>query len=249
MALTGRGGSTPLSRMEEPAGNQRVLCVSGSAGWGPAFRPVVPMRYQFLPELQNRCFAWKAVDLPLRGPHAPLREKELRAWNPCLVTVRRARSEDATAMARVMAAVAEEGSIATEPPVDIEARAQQFRETIEGEGPRGAVGARGRRPSGGQCGRARGRPRCPLPRDGHSSPGARAGRPTRAARGDRRTRSRLRRAHKLELDVWPDNARAVRLYASAGFEVEGLRRAHYRRRDGSLRSALLMARLLGAGKR
>src|SRR5207342_1240256 len=50
---------------------------------------------------------------------APLREKELRAWNPCLVTVRRARSEDATAMARVMAAVAEEGSIATEPPVDI----------------------------------------------------------------------------------------------------------------------------------
>jgi hypothetical protein len=29
-----------------------------------------------------------------------------------------------------------------------------------------------------------------------------------------------------------------------GFEVEGLRRSHYRRRDGSLRSALVMARLL-----
>ena len=61
--------------------------------------------------------------------------------------------------------------------------------------------------------------------------------------------ARVSGAHKLELDVWPDNARAVRLYASAGFEVEGLRRAHYRRRDGSLRSALLMARLLGADKR
>ena len=51
-------------------------------------------------------------------------------------------------------------------------------------------------------------------------------------------------AHKLELEVWSDNARAIALYASAGFEVEGLRRDHYRRRDGSLRSALLMARLL-----
>ena len=51
-------------------------------------------------------------------------------------------------------------------------------------------------------------------------------------------------AHKVELDVWPDNARAIALYASAGFEVEGLRRNHYRRRDGSLRSALLMSRLL-----
>ena len=39
---------------------------------------------------------------------------------------------------------------------------------------------------------------------------------------------------KVELEVWPDNARAIALYASAGFEVEGVRRSHYRRRDGSL---------------
>ena len=38
-------------------------------------------------------------------------------------------------MARVMAVVAEEGLIATEPPVDIGAHAQRFRETIQGEGP------------------------------------------------------------------------------------------------------------------
>ncbi len=50
-------------------------------------------------------------------------------------------------------------------------------------------------------------------------------------------------AHKLELEVWP-NGRAIGLYASGGFEVEGLRRRHYRRRDGSLRSALVMAVLL-----
>ena len=51
-------------------------------------------------------------------------------------------------------------------------------------------------------------------------------------------------SHKLELEVWPDNAPAIALYESAGFEVEGMRRDHYRRRDGSLRSALLMALLL-----
>jgi RimJ/RimL family protein N-acetyltransferase len=53
-------------------------------------------------------------------------------------------------------------------------------------------------------------------------------------------------AHKVELEVWPDNGRAISLYARYGFEVEGLRRGHYRRRDGSLRSSLIMARLLGS---
>ena len=52
------------------------------------------------------------------------------------------------------------------------------------------------------------------------------------------------RLHKVELEVWPDNGRAIALYASYGFEVEGLRREHYRRKDGSLRSSLLMALLL-----
>lgn len=47
-----------------------------------------------------------------------------------------------------------------------------------------------------------------------------------------------------EPPVWPDNAPAIALYTAAGFEVEGERRHHYRRRDGSLRSALLMARSL-----
>jgi len=49
--------------------------------------------------------------------------------------------------------------------------------------------------------------------------------------------------HKLELEVWPDNEAAISLYRKLDFEDEGLRRDHYRRRDGSLRSSLIMARL------
>ena len=48
----------------------------------------------------------------------------------------------------------------------------------------------------------------------------------------RSTRARVS-AHKISLEVWTDNARAIALYAAAGFEVEGLRRDHYRRRDGT----------------
>jgi RimJ/RimL family protein N-acetyltransferase len=49
---------------------------------------------------------------------------------------------------------------------------------------------------------------------------------------------------KVELEVFPENGRAIALYLGAGFEIEGLKRDHYRRRDGSIRSALLMARFL-----
>jgi len=52
--------------------------------------------------------------------------------------------------------------------------------------------------------------------------------------------------HKIELEVWPDNEAAIRLYERAGFEREGLRRDHYRRRDGTLRSPVIMARLFPA---
>lgn len=54
--------------------------------------------------------------------------------------------------------------------------------------------------------------------------------------------ARKRPIHKIELEVFTDNAPALALYASVGFEVEGIRRDHYLRRDGSVRSTVLMAR-------
>lgn len=55
--------------------------------------------------------------------------------------------------------------------------------------------------------------------------------------------ARPEEVHKIELEVFPENEPAIALYRQLGFEEEGLRRDHYRRRDGSLRSALIMARL------
>jgi RimJ/RimL family protein N-acetyltransferase len=49
---------------------------------------------------------------------------------------------------------------------------------------------------------------------------------------------------KLELHVFPHNAPAISLYEKLGYEREGLRRAHYRRSDGSYSDVLLMAKQL-----
>ena len=59
------------------------------------------------------------------------RRRSWCAWNltACrAVFVRKAKIEDVEDMAVVMATVAEEGLIATEPPVDLEAVAQRFRD-------------------------------------------------------------------------------------------------------------------------
>lgn len=56
--------------------------------------------------------------------------------------------------------------------------------------------------------------------------------------------ARERGVRKIVLEVLSDNGRAIALYCSAGFEIEGFRRDHYPRLDGSLRSAVMMARFL-----
>jgi putative acetyltransferase len=48
--------------------------------------------------------------------------------------------------------------------------------------------------------------------------------------------------HRLELEVYPDNEPALRLYRRFGFEVEGTKR-RYALRDGEWADALCMARL------
>jgi putative acetyltransferase len=160
------------------------------------------------------------------------------------VIVRDARAEDAEALARVIAAVAEEGLIATEPPVDVAARAERIREAIESEGPEAVwvledegriVGNAGVNETGTPGVLVFGMALLPEAR------GRGSGRALLEAIVEH---ARSCGAHKLELEVWPDNAPAIALYESAGFEIEGVRRDHYRRRDGSLRSAILMALLL-----
>ncbi len=157
---------------------------------------------------------------------------------------RPATADDADAFALVVAAVAEEGRwIATEPPVDVAKRAALVRESrargdrlfvLEDDDGRVVgclglhqVGARGV-VSLGMC----------IVADARGRGG---GRLLMDAAMAWLQDSEM---HKVELEVWPDNERAIALYERYGFEVEGLRRDHYRRRDGSLRSSLIMARLL-----
>lgn len=162
-----------------------------------------------------------------------------------IVRVREARPEDADAIARVFAAVAEEGLLAAEPPVDVGARAERLRETIAGNGPDTLLVLEDDGRIVGHAGVNRTHAEGVLALGMAVLPEARGRGGGRALLEAVIEYARAHGAHKVELEVWPGNARAISLYASAGFEVEGLRRDHYRRRDGSLRSALLMARGVG----
>jgi ribosomal protein S18 acetylase RimI-like enzyme len=155
------------------------------------------------------------------------------------VDVRRAVVEDAGAMAGVVAAVAPEDTLGAQPPVDVEGRAQGFRDLIVGSGAAwvlvdadavfGYVSLTPRTRGVFGLGMA-------IVAAGRGRGGGRA--LVEAALGWARAGD----AHKVDLEVWPDNARAIALYAATGFVVEGLRDRHYLRADGTLRSSLIMAR-------
>jgi RimJ/RimL family protein N-acetyltransferase len=51
-------------------------------------------------------------------------------------------------------------------------------------------------------------------------------------------------AHKIALQVWPDNEGAIALYRKFGFAQEGYLRRHYRRRNGELWDAVVMGLVL-----
>jgi RimJ/RimL family protein N-acetyltransferase len=159
------------------------------------------------------------------------------------VIVRRAELEDVDAMARVIAVVAEEGLLGSQSPVDVAARAEKFREAVRSDGHDavwvledegqvvGNAGVSELDPGVLYLGMA-------LLPHARGQGGGRALLQAVAQYAERCG------AHKIDLEVWVDNSRAITLYISAGFEIEGTRRNHYRRRDGQLRSALLMSQYL-----
>ena len=53
-------------------------------------------------------------------------------------------------------------------------------------------------------------------------------------------------AHKITLETWPHNERAIGLYRKMGFVDEGRLLKHYRRRNGELWDAVVMGLLLDA---
>ena len=153
--------------------------------------------------------------------------------------VRLARPEDARGLAELFAAVAEErDGIATEPPVDVDARAEQFAGSIDGTILAVAAGdfvgslhVDANRFGVGELGMAVARP---WRGRGVGSALLTAG--IENARGEG--------LHKLSLEVFPHNEAAIALYRKFGFVEEGRRVKHYRRASGELWDSIVMGLLL-----
>jgi len=151
--------------------------------------------------------------------------------------IRPGRDEDRLPLALVFAAVAEErDGIASEPPVDVEARAARWNldETLVAVAAGEVVGSIHIDASGfgfGEIGMA-------VAREwrGHG-----VGSALLAAAIDW---ARERGLHKLSLSVFAHNEAAIALYRKFGFVEEGRRVNHYRRASGELWDAIEMGLLL-----
>jgi RimJ/RimL family protein N-acetyltransferase len=158
--------------------------------------------------------------------------------------VRTAQREDVDGVVSLVEAVAEERQhILTEPPIDRERRAQQFRETVASADAHVFVAA------------ADGKVVGELSAFRHTSAG-----PTtigmavaKAWRGQGVGSAlmeacvewaREARVHKLSLEVFPWNEPAIALYRKFGFVEEGRLRKHYRRQSGELWDVLVMGLVL-----
>lgn len=151
--------------------------------------------------------------------------------------VRPALDADRLALAALFAAVAEErDGIASEPPVDVEARAARL--NLDGsfvaEAAGALVGSLHLEASGhgfGELGMA-----VALPWRGRGVGTALMEAAVAWAREQG--------LHKLSLSVFPHNTAAIALYRKFGFSEEGRRIKHYRRASGELWDAIDMGLLL-----
>ena len=151
--------------------------------------------------------------------------------------VRPARDDDRLPLAVLFAAVAEErDGIATEPPVDVEARAASW--TLEGslvavagDEVVGSIHVDRSRHGFGEIGMA-------VARDWR---GRGVGSALLAAAIEW---ARERGLHKLSLAVFAHNEAAIALYRKFGFVEEGRRVKHYRRQSGELWDSIEMGLLL-----
>jgi len=142
-------------------------------------------------------------------------------------------------MAELIAAVAEEREgIATEPPVDIEARTRQFADAIDGtlvavagDDVVGSLHVHASRFGFGEIGMA-------------VAPAWRGRGVGSALLEAAIARARDDGLHKLSLDVFPHNEAAIALYRKCGFVEEGRRAKHYRRASGELWDSIVMGLLL-----
>ena len=153
--------------------------------------------------------------------------------------VRNGRVEDARALFELFAAVAEErDGIATEPPVDLDARTSQFAasmdQTIVAVAGDEYVGLLHLEPN----------------RHGFAELGMLVAREWRgrgvgsALLAAAIERARTDGRHKLSLEVFPHNEAGIALYRKFGFVEEGRRVKQYRRANGELWDSVVMGLLL-----
>jgi ribosomal protein S18 acetylase RimI-like enzyme len=157
--------------------------------------------------------------------------------NDGVIGVRPAADGDRLPLAELFALVAEErDGIATEPPVDIEARAAGWRidgtfVAVDGDEIVGSIHVDASWYGVGEIGMAVARDR-----RGQGVGSALLATAVEFARE--------RDLHKLSLSVFPHNAAGIALYRKFGFVEEGRRVKHYRRSSGELWDAVDMGLLL-----
>jgi len=150
-------------------------------------------------------------------------------------TVRPAAAGDAWAMAELFAAVAAERTgIATEPPVDLDARTEQFARTAAGSLVAvadhqivGMIHVEASRHGFGEIGM--------LVDRGWRGRGVGSALVQAAI-----SQARGQGLHKLCLEVFAHNTAAIALYRKCGFAEEGRRRGQYRRASGELWDSIVM---------